>query len=359
MAINYPLILPTTPALRTVEFHTGPLAGIAASPFTGQQQTYEWQREWWQAVCTLPPMERAAAEDWLAILVDLSSRAGTFLLGDPGGKACRGMAETYAWRASVDGGTQSGKTLATVGWNPSGWNPSYPNALKRGDYIQIAKNYITHPRAFDNALWAKIQCTITATNIVAINNLAEAERATPTTGATNAYVSYDAVSYPPRYKSLSWTFSVWLKAASGTPSIRICIEALAGGKATTLCALTTDWQQFSVTFAFPSIATGLQVYIGGYTPAWVEAMGPIDMWGASLYSPALDARLHKSLIHTTTDYYRQSIVDVWPRLREAPPDFSALVLTDAKGTFRLAAPFTWSLDQLLHYGISFSALEAF
>jgi hypothetical protein len=83
------------------------------------------------------------------------------------------------------------------------------------------------------------------------------------------------------------------------------------------------------------------------------------MWGAALYCPTLDARLHKSLTEVSSDANGKASVDLWPRLREAPPDFSALVLTDAKGTFRLREAPGWTLDEMLHYGISFKAMEAF
>jgi len=350
MSIEYPLILPTTPGLRSAEFHARQISGMTASPFTGQQQVYEWPGEWWEADCSLPPMARAAAEEWLATLIALRGGAGTFLLGDRGGNAPRGSGAGYP---SVDGSSQLGKTLATLGWNPSA-----SGVLKKGDYLQIVKNYEPYPRAFDNAHWTKSQCTITVTDIVAPNGVAEAERATPTGGATDAYLWAIETSYPARFKGLTWTFSVWLKAASGTPSIVIHIYNAGVGGQWTSCNLTTSWQRFSVSYAFPAGATVLYVQIGG-SSTWPEADGPIDMWGAAVYCPTLDARLHKVLIEAASDANGKAPLDIWPRLRESPPDFSALILTDAKGTFRLREPPGWTLDEMLHYGISFKAIEAF
>jgi hypothetical protein len=349
MAIEYPLILPTTPGLSSVEFHMGPLAGMTASPFTGQPQIFEWQREWWEAVCALPPMARAAAEDWLAALAPLSSRGGTFLLGDPGGKTPRGTGAGYP---SVDGADQLGKTLATLGWTGLS-----TGVLKKGDCLQIVKNYEPYPRAFDNAHWTKNQCTVAANTVVAPNGVTEAERATPTSGATNAYIYASEQTYPPRYKGLTWQFSVWLKAATGTPSIIIFLYDGVGSNPVT-CNLTTTWQRFVVNRAVASNATVLQPFIGANN-SWPEADGPIDMWGAAVYCPTLDARLHKNLTEVTTPAEGQASLDLWPRLRESPPDFSALILTDAKGTFRLREAQKWNLDDLLHYGMGFSAVEAF
>lgn len=358
MSIEYPLILPTTPGFKSLEFRARQISALTASPFTGQQQTYEWPGEWWEADCSLPPMARAAAEEWLATFIALRGSTGTFLLGDRGGKIPQGSGAGYP---SVDGAAQLGKTLATLGWNPSS-----SGVLKKGDYLQIVKNYEPYPRAFDNAHWTKYQCTITATNIVAPNGVAEAERATPDGGATGAYLWAIETTYPSRFKGLTWVFSIWLKAASGTPSIQIQIyNAGAGGQPIT-CNLTTSWQRFSPSYAFPADATALYVQIGGGS-TWPEADGPIDMWGAAVYCPTLDARLHKSVTQLNSsaagkgygDPYQTPGIDIWPRLRESPADFSALILTDAKGTFRLAAPFAWSLDEILHYGINFKAVEAF
>jgi len=350
MAIEYPLILPITPGLRSAEFHARQISGMTASPFTGQQQVYEWPGEWWEVDCSLPPMARAAAEEWLATELACRGAAGTFLLGDPGGKSPRGSGAGYP---AVDGSSQLGKTLAILGWNPSA-----SGVLKKGDCLQIAKNYEPCPRAFDNAHWEKAQCTITATNIVAPNGVAEAERATPTSGATNAYLDAVDGSYPSRYKGLQWNFSVWLKAASGTPTIRVGLYTSSGGGFTINAVLSTSWQRLIVSGTFPITATTLKLVVGDGS-TWPEADGPIDMWGAAVYCPTLDARLHKVLTEASSDANGKASLDLWPRLRESPPDFSALILTDAKGTFRLREAPGWTLDEMLHYGISFRAVEAF
>jgi hypothetical protein len=162
---------------------------------------------------------------------------------------------------------------------------------------------------------------------------------------------------PARFKNLTWYFSVWLKAAVGTPAIFI---AITDGVSETLqnCNLTTTWQRFVANRTISGNATWFRISVGGAN-SWPEADGPIDMWGAAVYCPTLDARLHKILIEAASDANGKAALDIWPRLRESPPDFSALVLTDAKGTFRLREPPGWTLDEMLHYGISFKAMEAF
>ena len=53
-------------------------------------------------------------------------------------------------------------------------------------------------------------------------------------------------------------------------------------------------------------------------------------------------------------------VDLWPRLRESPADGSAIVVSNTKGTFRMASSeMSWTIDHLRRYGISFAVVEAF
>jgi hypothetical protein len=353
MAIQYPLSPPATPGFRRVQFAARSVAGITASPYTGQQQVYSWPGEWWEASFELPPMVRADAEAWIACLASLRGVYGTLLLGDPAGRTPRGSAAGAP--ASVDGASQLGSSLATLGWTAS-----QSGILLPGDYIQIAQNYEPYPRAIDNAHWGKSQCTITATNIAAPNGVAEGERATPDGGATNATIIANLTSYPVRFVGLPWTFSVWLKAASGTPTISIFVIENPGSLFTeTICNLTTSWQRFSVTKTLTAAATAFYIQMGGGN-SWVVAEGAIDIWGVGCYCPTLDARLHKGLTTAPSDANTKSTLDVFPRLRESPPDFSAIITASPVGAFRLAENrVVWDIDEAKSYGIGFKVVEAF
>ena len=129
MAITYPL---TPPASVPAEITLSPLAvvGVSASPFTLEQEVFEHQGQAWQMEVSLPPMARPEAEEWVAFLLSLNGRAGTFLMGDPVGAAPRG---TALGTPLVDGaGQQRAKTLATKGWTADA-----AGVLLPGDYIQI------------------------------------------------------------------------------------------------------------------------------------------------------------------------------------------------------------------------------
>lgn len=127
MSISYPLALPTVTGIAEIEIRTSNTVAVSESPFTGAQQAIAYPRQQWSATVTLPPMKRADAETWVAFLVSLRGRLGTFLMGDPLGAVARGSGGgTPVIDSAVDG------TLSITGApaSASGW-------LLAGDYIQL------------------------------------------------------------------------------------------------------------------------------------------------------------------------------------------------------------------------------
>ena len=76
----------------------------------------------WEADVTLPPMNRDDAESWIAFLMSLKGRYGTFLLNDPSATSVRGTATS----ATITG--SAGDSSVTV---------TMSGTLKAGDYIQL------------------------------------------------------------------------------------------------------------------------------------------------------------------------------------------------------------------------------
>jgi hypothetical protein len=80
----------------------------------------------WTVEVDLPPMARATAEEWLAFLLSLRGKLGTFFWGPSGAeKVPRG---TISGTPLVNGGSQTGKTLASDGWS---------GTVKKGDWFQV------------------------------------------------------------------------------------------------------------------------------------------------------------------------------------------------------------------------------
>ena len=70
------------------------------------------------------------------------------------------------------------------------------------------------------------------------------------------------------------------------------------------------------------------------------------------------ATLHKVLNDSTTNGDGQTTLDIFPSIRTAPADNAAVIVSGAKGRFRLATNETnWSINEVTHFGISFAAME--
>ena len=135
MAITYPLSMPALPGIKRITLAARSIVSSSVSPFTGQEQIYEHQGQWWEAGVTLHEMVREDAEPWAAFLLSLNGKQGTFLLGDPGGKIPRGVA---TGTPLVKGAAQSGQVLLT-----DGWTIDITGILLAGDYIQLGSGATT------------------------------------------------------------------------------------------------------------------------------------------------------------------------------------------------------------------------
>lgn len=126
LAITYPLALPTTPAPSRTKFELRYMVGVGQSPFSGYSQAHDWGGRLWMAEVVLPPMLRAAADQWIAFAAKLRGRYGYFQMGDWDRRAARGSPGSPL----VNGGSQVGNTLVVDGMGAGG-------TLKIGDHFQL------------------------------------------------------------------------------------------------------------------------------------------------------------------------------------------------------------------------------
>lgn len=124
--VAYPLSHPTSPGFRSLKARPFSVVAVAVSPFSLSQQAYVWPGQAWAFDLELPPMRRPAAEAWIAWLLSLNGREGTFLLGDPDATVPRG---TWA-AATVNGAGQTGGQLIVDGMGAGA------TALA-GDYLML------------------------------------------------------------------------------------------------------------------------------------------------------------------------------------------------------------------------------
>jgi hypothetical protein len=132
MAITYPLSLPTVAGIAQIKISARNAVAVSSSPFTYKQQVMQHQGARWEADVSLPPTQRADAEEWIAFLISLKGQYGTFLMGDPMGATPRGSASSAPGTPLVNGANQTGETLSI-----DGLPNNATNYLRAGDYIQL------------------------------------------------------------------------------------------------------------------------------------------------------------------------------------------------------------------------------
>lgn len=134
MAYTYPLTFPDI-GIRSINIRAITVVGASVSPFTGQQQVYKHQGQWWEMEVSMPAMKRDEAEQVASFLLKMNGKYGTFLLGDKANTAPRGIG---TGSPLVKGGSQTGDQLLT-----DGWTSSTTGILKAGDWIQVGSGSST------------------------------------------------------------------------------------------------------------------------------------------------------------------------------------------------------------------------
>lgn len=148
-APTYPLNHPSLPAFTNSSWRLVRSNAISESPFTGQQQVYQYDYALWQAEMSLPPMQRSQAAAWNAFFMKLHGRIGTFLLADPDAKEPRG---SITGSPTLNANASIGDFTVDIATSQN----SESNIFRAGDYIQLgsggtSKLYMVVDDATSNA----------------------------------------------------------------------------------------------------------------------------------------------------------------------------------------------------------------
>ena len=167
LVFGSPLILmpdsPSAPA--TVEWSAIDTVATSQSPFTGQQQTQNWQGSWMEGSISLPPMVHARACPWVAFLLSAQGQSAVFQFGDPLARVPQG---TAAGSIVVNGGGQAGYVLNVSGGTGAG-------CLLPGDWIQIGYRLYRNLGTYNGGaaaldIWPQIrESPLTASAVVTSN----------------------------------------------------------------------------------------------------------------------------------------------------------------------------------------------
>lgn len=127
--------MPSTPALRSVQFGFSDGVGIVESEFTGQVQAQQWPgKDLLTGTMTLPLLQQADADAWIAFLMELRGMANAFQLGDPLKATPRG---TPQGAPLVDNSQTGGNAAMSQQLTTKGWTASATNLLLPGDWLQV------------------------------------------------------------------------------------------------------------------------------------------------------------------------------------------------------------------------------
>jgi hypothetical protein len=302
-------------------------------------------------------MRRVDAENWVAFLLSLKGQVGTFLLGDPNCFDAQGSALGYK------------------------------------------KNLLNYTEQFDNAVWTKLELTVSPNATVAPDGTSTADRLIETLTATTPHQTSISVSVQ---TGTTYTLSVFIKP-NGRPRARFVTTGTSLGTQTAVFDVSTGvfvsgsggisaagngWYRCSQTFT----ATATEALIfrlrtdNGTTDGYTgDGVSGFFLWGAQFetgptataYQGVVDAygpfvngagqsgdtllidgcspnvstffkagdyiqlgsgsatNLYKVLTDTSTNDAGQATLDLWPNLRSSPEDGDPVVVANTKGKFRL------------------------
>lgn len=136
MTITYPLTFPSDLTFTDMQVTLRNSSAANTSPFSLEQQVYDFRGEVWEISGSLPPMNREQAEVYTSFILSLRGQVGTFLMPIAGAKAPLG---SWGGTPVVDGASQTGDELDIRGL-PS----SITGVAKAGDFISLGTGADTH-----------------------------------------------------------------------------------------------------------------------------------------------------------------------------------------------------------------------
>lgn len=352
MPLTYPLALPSN-GIRNITFRARSAVGTAVSPFTGKRQTYPWPLQMWEADVTLPPMKRADAESWVAFLVGLNGKEGTFTMGDPANTLPRDGGLSAALISTAPAIANGGFETAGAGapdvlanWTESTFGTS---AIAR-DTVDFNSGAASCRFDVDgsNSDVAVIQYVLAPGFRYRVSFHAKASAA----GATLKFGDTSAADIT---TVLTTSWAAYSGTFTAVNSLFYFGRASAAGE-----SLWIDDVQVHGLDTYGGLVMGA-AQTGGdlITDGWLASQTNIMSAGDWLQiGTGSGARLHKVLQGANSNASGEATLLLWPKLRASPADNAAVIVQNPVGLFALADnERQWSIDEAKMYGISFSAVE--
>lgn len=139
MAITYPRALPNVP-IKSIRMGLNVNQSFFESGLSRQttvQGHAGGATDRWEGLLTTTTLSKAQVQELSAWLMSLRGQEGTFTIFDPDRTSPRGVAVGGTSSPKVNGGSQTGRSIIT-----DGWDDNSTGLLEPGDYIQIADQYL-------------------------------------------------------------------------------------------------------------------------------------------------------------------------------------------------------------------------
>jgi hypothetical protein len=339
--ISYPITLPTSTRASVVMLSAEAGTETTESPYTGEQQVQRLAVDRLLFDVSLPPMDIAAAEDYVAALLSLDGCFGTCYFGDYVRRTARGtMAGAPVIDATV---TPNGRSLLSRGWTASS------TIGKAGDWIQVGKGYQgtrIKTTGGSTALKYSVDCGPSINAQIYVLRLRIAN-----VGAKSVVVDITIGSTTSTTVAAGAEATISLLATgNGSADVMARFSALLAGDSLDFIVWEVVVQRYGVDENLvPSVYRDFT--------GWNSNGG-----AAVTQTQNQNQRIYKLLADATADGSGYAVLDVRPVLRnpETLLNGDAIVTANTAGVFRLADDRTdWTIDQALKYGLKFKLQEAY
>jgi len=403
------LSLPGSPAFASSQFGLVSNTQTFISPLSGQSQSIERPGARWRADYTLPPMKRAQAAVWQALLLQLRGGAGRFYGYDPDARTPRGtaLASSTSSRNEIRNGDAVGAVAGVVGSGgsaPTNWSFGPANGLTREvvgsgteagiSYVEV-RFYGTPTAAYASLSFESVSQIAVAegeswtgsfsyrlsagslSNIVAVQQRLEQNQSNGTF-ISNAYNSVGTVDATWRRTSFTRTITdttpdtarlrpaLYLSLTIGQPidiTLRVGAVQFEKLSAASIYMPTTDTARSRSSGA--RIDGAVQGTAQGGTQLaswnWQPAQSALLRAGDYIaYDTSSGRSLHLLTADAASDINGRALLQVEPPLRSAPADNAQLILTPASCIMALVEDsISWQSDAQGIVKLSFAAEERF